>query len=157
MYFNFLFTFWPASSKSKKNASAFFFHFLAGRQFFFTQIPIWSEAGNFFSLWPGRPGWAVGGRRLPRTAESWLRPGLAGPQPLGPSQEDEDYLGRQNPGRGQASLGLRSLVLRFPREAKVKKTIEIGISHFWASRSRPDSFFVKIYVAGKLWYDFGAN
>ena len=106
----------------KKIAGAFLFHFLAGRQFSFTQIPIWSEAGNFLSLWPGRPGWAVGGRRLPQTAASWLRPGLS----QGPSQaglrEDEDYLGRQNAGRGQASPGPRSIVLRFPRGPKVKKS-----------------------------------
>ena len=61
--------------KVNKNCSGNSFHFLGGRQFSFTQIPIWSEAGNFFSLWPGWPGWAVGGRRLPQTA-CWARPGL---------------------------------------------------------------------------------
>ena len=54
----------PAAPKVKNDCPAIIFHFLAGRQLFFTQIPIWSEAGNYFSLWPGQPGWAVGGPRL---------------------------------------------------------------------------------------------
>ena len=33
----------------------------------------------------------------------------------------------------------------------------IEVSHFWASGSRSDHFFMKIYIAGKPWYDFGAD
>ena len=38
-----------------------------------------------------------------------------------------------------------------------QKSTGVGVSLFWAGRSRPDHFFMKIYVAGKPWYDFGAD
>ena len=96
----------PVGQEVKRNCPGTFFHFLAGRRFFslrslsgarpaffFTLAgPAWLGCGRTKTTSDGRilaearpqpgpqPGWAAGGRRLPRTAECWPRPGLARPQ-----------------------------------------------------------------------------
>ena len=54
--------------------------------------------------------------------------------------EDGDYLGRQNPGRGQASLGPRSIVLRFLRESKVGKLKFSTLRNMFFTFPEPDKF-----------------
>ena len=108
-------------------APAITFHFLGNRQYLFTPIPIWSTSGNLFSLWPSRPGRVLGGRRLTTSDGkilAGLRCGRTKTAPRGnpgrpPMLEDEDDLGRQNPGQDRQAP--RSIILWMLRELEVKR------------------------------------